>query len=56
MAAGAFRGRSPLSIVLLLAPLAATCFFGVNAVIVILMCIALGLVQALWEKRKGVQP
>lgn len=56
MAAGVFRGRSPFSIVILLASFAATCFFGVNAVIVILMCIALGLVQALWEKRKGVQP
>ena len=56
MAAGVFRGRSPFSIVILLASFAATCFFGVNAVIVILVCIALGLVQALWEKRKGVQP
>ena len=53
MAAGVFRGRSPFSIVILLASFAATCFFGVNAVIVILVCIALGLVQALWEKRKG---
>ena len=30
MAAGVFRGRSPFSIVILLASFAATCFFGVN--------------------------
>ncbi|HJA94417.1 MAG TPA: chromate transporter [Candidatus Eisenbergiella merdipullorum] len=53
MAAGIIHGRSPISIGIMLAAFVATCFFGVNVVYVVLVCILFGIVRTLVEKKTG---
>lgn len=53
MAAKVVRGKEASSIAILLAAFAATCFFGVSAVYVVLACILIGLIQTIIKKRRA---
>ena len=53
MAAKVVRGKEASSIAILLAAFAATCFFGVSAVYVVLACILIGLIQTMIKKRRA---
>ena len=46
------KSKSPVSILIMASAFAATCFFGVNVVIVVLVCALLGVVRTLLTHRK----
>ena len=52
MAAGVVCGKNPVSILIMAGAFAATCFFGVNVVYVVLACGLIGVVRTIIE-RKG---
>ena len=52
MAAGVVSGKNPVSILIMAGAFAATCFFGVNVVYVVLACGLIGVVRTIIE-RKG---
>ena len=52
MAAGVDCGKNPVSILIMAGAFAATCFFGVNVVYVVLACGLIGVVRTIIE-RKG---
>ena len=51
MAGGIIRGKSPVSILIMAGAFAATCFFGVNVVFVILVCGLIGVVRTLIARK-----
>ena len=52
MAGGIIRGKSPVSILIMAGAFAATCFFGVNVVFVILVCGLIGVVRTLIARKE----
>ena len=52
MGAGVVHGKSPVSIGIMIAAFAATCFFGVNVVYVVIVCALFGVVRTLAQKKK----
>lgn len=52
MALDVFRQKSAGSVLIMAGAFAASCFFGVNVVYIILACIAIGVVKAVITKRK----
>ena len=46
------KSKNPVSILIMVSAFAATCFFGVNVVIVVLICALLGVVRTLLTHRK----
>lgn len=52
MALDIFRQKSAGSVLIMAGAFAASCFFGVNVVYIILACIAIGVVKAVISKRK----
>ena len=52
MGAGVVHGKSPISIGIMIAAFAATCFFGVNVVYVVIVCALFGVVRTLAQKKK----
>lgn len=53
LAKNIFKTKSALWITLMVAAFIATCFFKVSAIVIILICGAIGLETVLWEDRKG---
>ena len=53
MAGGIIQGKSLVSILIMAGAFAATCFFGVNVVFVILICGLIGVVRTLAARREG---
>ena len=51
MAVDVFKEKSPSSIIIMAGAFAASCFFNVNAVYIVLACIAIGICKALWQRR-----
>lgn len=52
MAVDVFKEKSPSSIIIMAGAFAASCFFNVNAVYIVLACIAIGICKALWQRRR----
>lgn len=52
MGAGIVREKNMVSILIMLFSFAATCFFGVNVVYVVLLCIVLGILHAFFDRRR----
>lgn len=52
MAGGVLTEKDPLSIVILIGSFVAACFFGINVIYIILVCIAVGLARAFLQKNK----
>lgn len=53
MALDIFKQKSALSVVIMAAAFAASCFFEVNTVYIILACAAIGVVSALIKRKRG---
>ena len=53
MAGGIIHEKNPASVLIMATAFAATCFFGVNAVYVILVCALIGAVRLLQGKGAG---
>lgn len=53
MAAGVVHGKNPVSFLIMAGAFAATCFFGVNVVYVVLVCGLMGIVGTIIQKRGG---
>ena len=51
MAAGVIHGKNPVSIAIMLASFVASCFFEVNVVYIVLICIALGIIRTVHRER-----
>ena len=52
MAVDVFKEKSSSSIIIMAGAFAASCFFNVNAVYIVLACIAIGICKALWQRRR----
>ena len=52
MAAGVIHGKNPVSIAIMLASFVASCFFEVNVVYIVLICIALGIIRTVHRERR----
>ena len=52
MAAGVIHGKNPISIAIMLASFVASCFFEVNVVYIVLICIALGIIRTVHRERR----
>ena len=52
VAVDVFKEKSPSSIIIMAGAFAASCFFNVNAVYIVLACIAIGICKALWQRRR----
>lgn len=52
MGAGIVRGRSALSIVIMIGAFAASCVFGVNAVYIVIVCLLIGVVRTMVRERR----
>ena len=53
MGSDVVKSKSPFSIAIMAGAFAATCFFGVNVVIVVLVCALLGVVRTLLHRKEG---
>ena len=53
MAGGIIHEKNPASVLIMATAFAATCFFGVNAVYVILVCALIGAVRTIAGQRSG---
>ena len=53
MGSDVVKSKSPFSIAIMVGAFAATCFFGVNVVIVVLVCALLGVVRTLLHRKEG---
>ena len=53
MGSDVVKSKSPFSIAIMAGAFAATCFFGVNVVIVVLACALLGVVRTLLHRKEG---
>lgn len=53
MAVPVVKERNWFSIAIMLAAFIATCFFGVNVIYVVLICIAIGIVETLVTRKRG---
>lgn len=53
MGADVAKSKNTSSILIMMAAFAATCFFGVNVVIVVLVCALLGVVRTLLSRKEG---
>ena len=51
MAAGIIQGKQVSSIVIMLVSFLATCFFEINVIYVVLICIVIGIIKTLWLRR-----
>lgn len=54
MGADVVRSKSTASLLIMAAAFAATCFFGVNVVVVVLVCAALGVVRTLLHRKEDL--
>lgn len=52
MAAGVIHGKNPVSIAIMLVSFVASCFFEVNVVYIVLICIALGIIRTVHRERR----
>ncbi len=52
MAVDIFKEKSTLSVLIMAGAFAASCFFNVNVVYIVLACIAIGVCRALWQRRR----
>lgn len=52
MASGVIREKEPVSLTVMAVSFTATCFFGINVVYVIILCILLGVIRTLAGKRR----
>lgn len=55
MGCGIAAGKDPMSLIIMAAAFAASCFFQVNVIIIVLLCIALGAIRTLAAKRREGQ-
>ena len=53
MGSDVVKSKNPFSIAIMAGAFAATCFFGVNVVIVVLVCALLGVVRTLLHRKEG---
>ena len=52
MAAGVIHGKNLVSIAIMLVSFVASCFFEVNVVYIVLICIALGIIRTVYRERR----
>jgi chromate transporter len=52
MASDVVKGKSAMSIGIMIAAFVATCFFGVNVIYVVIICILIGIVRTFLHKRR----
>lgn len=55
MAGGIVHGKNPVSVIIMVLAFAATCFFEINVIYVILICAAIGVVRTVIEQRREKQ-